>query len=112
MKCLPLRLRHSLFHSTPIIGTSLAIFLLNSVRTRFHIMEIFPRYRNHVFLELGMSLVPSQLLVWKTRRETICRNQTNQHDHILRTLTGAYKSPSTITAYQTRTDETLRVVTK
>ena len=71
---------------TPIIGTMLPVFPLDSVRTRFHIMEIFPRYRNHFFREGGIAVLPSQLLVWKTRRETICRNQTDNyrryHDRI------------------------------
>jgi hypothetical protein len=52
---------------TPIIGTSVPVFPLDSVGTWFQIMQKIPGYRNHFVREVGIALPRFKLLVWKTR---------------------------------------------
>jgi hypothetical protein len=44
---------------TPVIGTTFLVFSLDSVRSRFQIMQIFPGYRNH-FSQGGIEPLESE----------------------------------------------------
>jgi hypothetical protein len=88
---------------TPITGTTLPVFPLDRVRTRFHIMENIPGYRNHFFRERRIAPIPGARVEDKTRDEMPKSNRPTIDATMipfLRPHSGTNESVSTFTAFR------------